>query len=253
MYNMFMGVYILHVCSVRTAPCPQTASKATATSRMALTVRSGGAEPRAREATCETPPPGASTAVSWRWRGGGGAKESRLDRRHGTSPRGLLPGGHSRRPQLVAESTTVTGVVALREGSAHPAYMTHLGRPPSRTGTPERERSIAPPPSVRTAIELDVAEIVGDTDLRSARRFQCIDCVSSYMYVATVLYVFSDWLVTHLPIFYVFIDYRPGAARDWPIAEPYSCTRSKVRYELVPVGAYDSCALCIVHCACIDH
>jgi hypothetical protein len=73
---------------------PQTARKATATSRMAVTVRSGGADPRARKATCETPPPGASTAVSWRWRGGEGAKESRLDRRHGTSPRGLLPGGH---------------------------------------------------------------------------------------------------------------------------------------------------------------
>jgi hypothetical protein len=71
---------------------PQTARKATATSRMAVTVRSGGADPRARKATCETPPPGASTAVSWRWRGGEGAKESRLDRRHGTSSQGLLPG-----------------------------------------------------------------------------------------------------------------------------------------------------------------
>ena len=75
---------------------PQTARKATATSRMAVTVRSGGADPRARKATCETPPPGASTAVSWRWWGGEGAEESRLDRRHGTSPRGLLPGGHDR-------------------------------------------------------------------------------------------------------------------------------------------------------------
>eukprot|EP01047_Picozoa_sp_COSAG01_P035053 COSAG01_NODE_2663_length_7293_cov_5.946483_6_plen_120_part_00 len=90
---------------------PQTARKATATSRMAVTVQSGGADPRDREATGETPPLGASTAVSWRWRGGEGAKESRLDRRHGTSPRGLLPGGHDRVRQTWASRDKLTPFV----------------------------------------------------------------------------------------------------------------------------------------------